>query len=459
MKTFFKRTYDTHFFFASLLILALFIVLNSPGATAMPSFSRQTGQACNVCHTQSFGPNLTPFGRDFKLGGYTMGGGKGIDAKMPPLSGMVMGSFTNTQKDQPSGTLAPGYNENNNFTFDQASLFYAGRIYGKVGAFSQLTYNGYTERLAMDLTDIRFADRLDLDDTPLPFDLDLTYGISLNNNPTVQDLWNTTPVWGFPYTSTGVQPSVGATPLLQGALGSQVGGATAYTMINNLLYLEAGAYGSFGSNTQNTFGIAGPDRVSLSGPSPYWRVALQQNWKGNYFALGHYGMSADVVPGRDATYGANHYTDVAVDATYQYLANPKHIFEAKTTYLYEDQNLSADRGAASDPTTGKTYLSTYKLNLAYTFDQTYGVTFGYNKINGSHSPVFNDVGDIVDKTRPNSQFYTAELVYVSFGKSNAYHYLMNLRTSLQYIGYSQANGSNADAQWNNTFMVNGWLAF
>jgi hypothetical protein len=463
MQTFFKRTHDANFFFALLLVLTSAILLNSPGAEAMPSFSRQTGESCNACHTQSFGPNLTPFGRDFKLGGYTMSGGSGTAAKLPPLSGMVMGSFTNTQKDQDPAALNSGYNagynKNNNFSFDQASLFYAGRIYGKVGAFSQLTYDGSVNRLAMDNTDIRFADRLDLDDTHLPFDLDLTYGISLNNNPTVQDLWNTTPAWGFPYNGSVVQPGVGATPLIDGALASQVGGATAYTMINNLLYLEAGAYGSFGSNTQNTFGIAGPDRVSLSGPAPYWRVALQHDWKGHYFSLGHYGMSADVVPGRDTTYGANRYTDVAVDATYQYLANLKHIFEVKTTYIYEDQNLSADRGAAGDPTTGKTYLATYRLNLAYTYDQTYGITFAYNKINGSHSPIFDDVGAIVAQTRPNSQYYTAELVYVPFGKSNSYAYLTNLRTSLQYIGYSQANGTNTDAQFNNTFMVNGWLAF
>jgi hypothetical protein len=38
------------------------------------------------------------------------------------------------------------------------------------------------------------------------------------------------------------------------------------------------------------------------------------------------------------TYGTNNYTDVAVDATYQYMANPKHIFEVKTSYIYEDQN-------------------------------------------------------------------------------------------------------------------------
>ncbi len=466
MQILLKKTYHARLLLASSLIFTPVILLSSPDSEAMPSFSRQTGQACNVCHTQSFGPNLTPFGRDFKLGGYTMGGGKGIAAKLPALSGMVMGSFTNTQKDQNPADINAGYNagynKNNNFSFDQASLFYAGRIYGKVGAFSQLTYDGAVNGLLLENTDIRFADRLDLDDTPLPFDLDLTYGISLNNNPTTQDLWNTTPAWGFPYNSSAVQPGVGGTPaLIDGGLSSQVGGATAYTMINNLLYLEAGAYGSFSSNAQNAFGIAGPNRLSLSGPAPYWRMALQQNWKGHYFQLGHYGMSADVTPGRVTSMGTDHYTDVAVDATYQYMANPKHIFEVKTTYIYEDQNLSASRQAAGDPATGKTDLNTYKLNLAYTFDQTYGITFAYNKINGSHSATIDpNLGTIIGyNTQPNSQYYTAELVYVPFGKDSSYLYLMNLRTSLQYIGYSQANGVATDAQTNNTFMVNGWLAF
>ena len=450
MQIYFKQHYKPTF----LLILSLLSLLISTHAEAMPSFTRQTGQACSACHTQSFGANLTPFGRDFKLGGYTLGGGTGTNAKIPPISAMIVGSFTNTQKDQPDGTLLPGYNKNNNFTFDEASLFYAGRVYGKVGAFIQGTYNGYEDKLEMDNTDIRFADQLELADTPI------TYGVSLNNNPTVQDLWNTTPVWGFPYTGSPVQPSIGASPLIDGALGSQVGGASAYTMINNLLYLEAGAYGSFSSNFQRGFGIGAADRLSLDGPAPYWRAALQHTWQGHYVSLGHYGMSADVIPMRDRTFGADHYTDVAVDATYQFLANPKHIFEIKSTYIYEDQRLSATRQSAGDPTTGKTYLTAFKINTAYTFDQTYGITFAFNKINGSHSPVFNDVGTIVDQTRPNSEFYTAELVYVPFGKSNSIlNPWLNLRTSLQYIGYSQANGTHSLASHNNTFMINGWLAF
>src|SRR5450759_989309 len=45
-----------------------------PPADALPSFARQTGQPCGTCHTDF--PGLTPYGRLFKLGGYTAGGGK-----------------------------------------------------------------------------------------------------------------------------------------------------------------------------------------------------------------------------------------------------------------------------------------------------------------------------------------------------------------------------------------------
>src|SRR5579863_2161951 len=42
-------------------------------ASAIPSFARQTGQPCSTCHTAF--PELTPYGRQFKLSGYTAGGG------------------------------------------------------------------------------------------------------------------------------------------------------------------------------------------------------------------------------------------------------------------------------------------------------------------------------------------------------------------------------------------------
>src|SRR5271167_2574885 len=50
----------------------LTIGFTSP-AQALPSFARQTGQPCGTCHTDF--PYLTPYGRRFKLLGYTVGGG------------------------------------------------------------------------------------------------------------------------------------------------------------------------------------------------------------------------------------------------------------------------------------------------------------------------------------------------------------------------------------------------
>src|ERR1051326_6374202 len=66
----------------------------------IPSFSRQTGLACNACHT-SF-PQLTAFGRMFKLNGYPLTGLQTVQAGdsgrrqslrldlIPPVSAMVM---------------------------------------------------------------------------------------------------------------------------------------------------------------------------------------------------------------------------------------------------------------------------------------------------------------------------------------------------------------------------------
>lgn len=425
-----------------LLTSLMLLITNSQIANAVPSFSRQTGVACSECHTQSFGVNLTPFGRDFKLSGYTMTGGTGPNAKLPPISAMIEGSLTHTDKDQ---SPAPsGGKPNDNVTFDQASLFYAGRIYDKIGAFSQFTYDGYNDAVFMDNTDIRFANDTEIADLPI------TYGISLNNSPTVQDLWNTTPAWGFPYTKTAVQPSVATGALIDGGLGTgQVGGATAYTMINNLLYLEAGAYDSFSADLQRGLtGALSDSFIKLASPAAYWRTALQFDWQGHFFTVGHYGMNADVfLPNSNSpATTSDHFTDVAVDATYQYMANPEHIFEIKTTYIYEDQKLSVNSPINS-------HLNTFKFNSSYTFDHTYGITFAYNNLAGSPIP-------LAGGTKPNSEYFTAELVYVPFGKSGSFmNPWLNLRTSLQYIGYTQYNGVGDFANANNTLMLNGWLIF
>lgn len=256
--------------------------------------------------------------------------------KFVPIAGMIRGSFTHTNNGQPGGA-ADRFGPNNNATIDEASIFYAGRITSKIGAFAQGTYDGVSNTGALDNTDIRFANSADLAGNRL------VYGVSVNNNPTVQDLWNTVPAWGFPWASSPLAPTPAAGLFIE-SLGSQVVGATVYTMWNDMLYVEGGGYTSLPRNVQQGIGTFDAGQNRIDGGAPYWRVALQNNWQGHYGAIGSFGMRANANPQRIQGAGTDQYTDFGFDATYQYLANPKHILELNATYIREHRDLNASVG-------------------------------------------------------------------------------------------------------------------
>jgi hypothetical protein len=61
---------------AALIVALLLLLLAPPIAHALPLYARQTGQQCAACHNGF--PELTPYGRLFKLNGYTFTGGQSI---------------------------------------------------------------------------------------------------------------------------------------------------------------------------------------------------------------------------------------------------------------------------------------------------------------------------------------------------------------------------------------------
>src|SRR3984885_10452571 len=98
----------------ALIGLAAAALLGSRRAEALPSYARQTGQQCAACHNGF--PELTPYGRLFKLNGYTFGGGQ---SNVPPIAAMVIPTFTHTNSDEPGNT--PHYGPNNNADISTAS--------------------------------------------------------------------------------------------------------------------------------------------------------------------------------------------------------------------------------------------------------------------------------------------------------------------------------------------------
>ena len=86
-----KRNKRSNVFFL-LIIIVLMQLLPVTTARAVPSFARQTGLSCTSCHTVF--PELTPFGRLFKLGGYVMSKSSKPYEFPPPLACMAQISYT-----------------------------------------------------------------------------------------------------------------------------------------------------------------------------------------------------------------------------------------------------------------------------------------------------------------------------------------------------------------------------
>ena len=312
-----------------LVVAASMLLSQQHQADAVPAFAAQTGQPCTACHIGGFGPQLTPFGRAFKINGYTQSGGQGWEAHMP-LSGMLQGSFSHYGKSYPDTdpSSAPHtYGTNNNFAFDQASIFVAGRVSDHTGGFMQLTYSNVGSRvdggngLGVDNTDLR-----PYTTTVQAFGNDLTLGISINNNPTVQDPYNTTAAWGFPYYGTDLAPAPGASTVLGGVFGGTSIGVTGYAWYNEHLYLEVGGYEAMSPWLAYRFGVAGGP-VS-KGLMPYVRAAYEWDWGNNSAWAGGTFMHSDIDP--QTGNGNDSYNDYSVDGGYEvHWLRQKHLYPAR----------------------------------------------------------------------------------------------------------------------------------
>jgi hypothetical protein len=136
-----------------------------------------------------------------------------------------------------------------------------------MAGFSQLTYDGVGRAYGWDNLDLRFVDRTTIGGT------NLLFGVSLHNSPGVQDVWNTLPAWGFPYTDSALAPSPQAATILSGALAQRVLGASAYAWWDSRFYVEAGAYWNPGRSFLRQVGVDILDGgAALSGGSPFLRL-------------------------------------------------------------------------------------------------------------------------------------------------------------------------------------------
>src|SRR5205085_4004312 len=123
------------------------------------------------------------------------------------------------------------------------------------------------------------------------FGRDILLGITANNAPTVQDPWNSTPVWGFPFNRSSLAPTPMATPLADGRLSQRVAGAGAYMLWNDLLYLEVDAYKGLDPAALRSVGQVPDDSDRTTTFMPYVRLALIRDWQSHHVELGAFALS------------------------------------------------------------------------------------------------------------------------------------------------------------------------
>jgi hypothetical protein len=428
------------FGFAILLLLSA--ALGTGPALAVPAFAIQTSQPCATCHIGAFGPHLTPQGRDFKLHGYV--GSDGKDHGLP-LAFTTLTSFTHTAAPQPGGA-APGFKPNDNLAVDQVALYYAGRITPEIGGFIEVKYDGVKQQPQADNVDIRHVREGQL------FGQDALWGVTVNNGPTVQDAWNSTPVWGFPFNRSALAPTPMAAPLLDGGLNQRVVGAGAYMLWNDLLYVEADVYKGLDSVALRAVGQVPDDSDRTTTFMPYARLALIRDWQNHHVELGALAVSANVVPGGFQTFGlGTRKTDAALDATYQYISDPSKVtsgrLSAHAIYIHETAAMEGSQAPALSGASLDHSLDTMRVDISYSFAATVTPSVQYFRTTGTADA--NYWGTPTGS--PNSDGMIFELGYVPWGKPDSPFPNLNLRLAAQYVSYFSFDGSSTNAASNNNF--------
>lgn len=431
-----------------LTIAFIFFSAWVPRAFAVPSYARQTGLPCSGCHYTP--PELNAAGRLFKLMGYVdkvkndnldVPSGprrSGLDLlKTLPLSAWFEASESSTNSPQP-GT------QNSSFEFPQdISLFLAGAWATHVGSFLQVTYDAQADNFGMDNTDIRYANKIERSGK------EWDYGLTLNNNPTVEDLWNSTPAWGYPFIASDSAPTPAAAPLIQGGLGQDVAGIGAFTMWNQHLYLAGTLYRSdhLGTAQPNS----GQDAAfNIRGVAPYWRVAWQQNGRTSNLEVGAYGIHLKSTPG--AVSGPeDSYTDFGPDFQYDRVFG-KDVLSVRGTYVRENSDLPASLAVGAVAQAGN-HLNSANANVEYHLGNRYSAALGWFDVTGTTDPVLFAPAAVSGSANgsPKSAGLIANLSWWP---------AQNLDLAAQYTAYTSFNGgdtnydgSGRNASANNTLYL------
>lgn len=445
-----------NFYLMGAVILFMTFSTMPVAVKAIPSFARQTGLSCATCHTVF--PELTSFGRQFKLNGYIMTNIKTIVQKeassdkkkgrdilkilhIPQVSLAFNTGFTYLAENLPE-------TQNYNIEFPQSlSLYYGGAITPHFGSFIQLTMDATEGTFRVDMLDFRYSNIAQMGKAPL------LYGFTLNNGPMMEDVWNTVSPWSYPYSASGVAPTPSAGTMIEGGLMGAFGAGT-YGLFNNFLYVGFSIYRSAPFGT--VFPPGKTSEMTIRGVSPYWNVGLQHQWSKSYLYIGTVGLSTRLYP-TGVSGATDNYTDFGLSLQYEY-SFAKGQFTIHGSYILENQQFNASYNAENSQfITGN--INSFKTDASIYLRKGYKFTLGYFNYSGNSDNIIY-APDSVWGSRtgsPNSNGLLAQFDYLPWE---------NTKLSLIYSSYFKFNGAannydgfKRNAGNNNSIYLQLWFLF
>lgn len=435
------------------------LLLPAASAWAIPSFARQTGQQCSSCHTVF--PELTQFGRQFKLRGYTLGAAL-ADKPFPdnlPLAVGLQGGHTSINDRNKGADPQGDFPQADKTIVQQLALYYGGKVAGNVGAMAQFNYDGIEKHWGAEMVDIRYADSTTVGNK------ELLYGVSLANSPAVQDVWNTSPMWSFPHIGdAGLMPMQRS--LLDMTLANQVGGVGLYGFYDGQFYSEIGLFSNGKKGIFKALNLNDALETAIKGNAPHVRLSWEKDWGVNSFQIGTHFLSAEIYPDAESLSGpTNRFTDLVIDSQYQYDGGD-HLLSAHAFFDREKRNWNASFGAG-DASNASDYLNTLKMNVHYWYKRKLGGGIGFFDYRGDTDSAAYRMGGMgaasaMDNATgsPNTRGWTIEGNWLPLENRQ------NLKLGLRYTAFTKFNGASKnyngagrDAADNNSVLAYAWMLF
>ena len=184
---------------------------------------------------------------------------------------------------------------------------------------------------------------------------------------------------------------------------------------------------------------SGPGPGATAHPAPYARTAYEWNWNGQSAHVGALLLYSDINPAtgdRTATgaFRRDSYTDVAVDGGYQFLGDGTHVATVDAIFAHETADLrgSTALGGSSQKSSP---LNQVRLSLWSYYQQTYGLSFGWQDTWGKSNPLLYPSAPVTGSAngKPNSNAFILEADWIPFGKADSWgRPFANLKVGLQY---------------------------